>query len=187
MAAAVPERPRNGRRRAALALAVVAVGCSATWAQVPPPGSLPVLAQAARTIGISRCLPAITAISRQTSQGATHEDVLLDWDHGQPDQAAFFSLTGLEFGTRSAAVSLTTVPEAQGGCSVLAERISAAPVACPVIAEQELKGFVGHPLLSSITVYTNPQTPRQTVTLVNSAPGCLIIRRQVEYGVPGAQ
>jgi hypothetical protein len=160
------------------------VGCSATWAQPLPalPAPLPVLARAAQTIGVRRCLSAITAIAGRTGQGATHQDVILDWDHRTPDAAAFFSLTGLEYGPLSAAFSLTTVPDATGGCSILAERISAAPIACRLVAQRELTGYTGTPLLSSITVYTNPRTPRETVTLVNSPPGCLIVRRQVEYG-----
>jgi hypothetical protein len=173
------------RRRLCLGLAVGVFAASTTFAQAPAP-EVPVVAQAARTLGIKRCLSAVTAVGQRVSQGATHSDVIADWDRAAPDAGAFFSLTGLEFGAQSAALSLTTVPDATGGCSVLAERISAAPIACPLVAQRELPGWQGHRLLASIMVYSNPASARETVTLVNSAPGCLVIRRQVQYGWPAS-
>ena len=148
---------------------------------------MPLLAKAAESVGVQRCLAAIATVSSRANIGATAQDVILDWDHGQPDAQAFFSLTGLEFGPRSAALSLTVVPEAGGGCSIMAERISGAPIACAVVAKSELTGYVGHPLLSTVQVYANPRSPRETVTLVSTPPGCLIIRRQADYNWRAAQ
>jgi hypothetical protein len=175
--------PAARRRRRLATVLAAAIGVSAVaWAQTPAPSpGLPLLAQAAQSIGIKQCLAAVATVSDRAVQGATRQDVILDWDHGAPDARAFFSLTGLEFGDRSTAFSLTTVPEPAGGCSIMAERISAAPITCAKFAQLQMAGYVGHPLLPSITVYSNPRTPRETVTLVNSAPGCLIIRRQAEY------
>ena len=183
-------RPAWGRR-GLVGLAMLLCASDTSLAQrvsVPPP-PIPVLARAAQTVGVRRCLAAIAVVAQRNGEGATNQDVLLDWDHGAPDASAFFSLTGLEYGPgRSAALSLTTAPEAVGGgCSILAERISAAPVACAEVARTELGGYTGHPLLASITVYVDPGKPRETVTLINSPPGCLVIRRQVQYAWPPNQ
>lgn len=67
---------------------------------------------------------------------------------------------------------------------MLAERISAAPISCEKLAQAELAGYESHKLLATIMVYTNPKVPRETVTLVSAAPGCLVIRRQVQFGWP---
>jgi hypothetical protein len=173
-------------RRSALILSVVVLATTAGSAPATDPG-LPILAKAAEAVGVRSCLAAVATVSSRATVGATAQDVILDWDHGQPDAKAFFSLTGLEFGPRSAALSLTVVPEAGGGCSIMAERISGAPIACAVVAKSELTGYVGHPLLSTVEVYVNPHTPRETVTLVSTPPGCLIIRRQADYNWRAAQ
>ena len=178
--------PPPARRRLTLALVVVVVATAASSAPVIDPG-LPILAKAAESVGVRQCLAAVATVSSRANVGATAQDVILDWDHGTPDAQAFFSLTGLEFGSRSAALSLTVVPEAGGGCSIMAERISGAPIACAVVAKSELTGYVGHPLLNTVEVFVNPRTPRETVTLVNTPPGCLIIRRQADYNWRAAQ
>lgn len=147
--------------------------------------AVPVLADAATRIGIKQCLPAITEISRRASAGSQRQDVLLDWDHSAPDAAPFFSLTGIEYRESAAALSLTTVPDATGGCAILVERISNAPVSCKNVALTQLAGYRASPLVNSITVYTTPSSPRETVTLVDTPPACLIIRRQVQYGWRG--
>lgn len=174
------------KSRLALSLAVIILATAAGSQPVTDPG-LPLLAKAAQSVGVQRCLAAVATVSSRATTGATAQDVILDWDHGQPDAQAFFSLTALEFGPRSAALSLTVVPEAGGGCSIMAERVSGAPVACAVVAKSELTGYVGHPLLGTVTVYANPRTPRETVTLVATPPGCLIIRRQADYNWRASQ
>lgn len=168
-------------QRTGFVLAVVLVASATHGADVPRARVLPLLARAAETIGVRRCVAALAAVSARTSSTALRQDVILDWDHSAPDDHVFHSLTGLQYGDHAAALSLSAVPEASGGCSILAERISAAPLACAVVARSELTGYVGHLLLASIDVYTNPKTPRETVTLISTPPGCVIIRRQVEY------
>jgi hypothetical protein len=183
---------QRGRRTivGVVTLLVVLAGFGAEPQTGLQPGATeptPILAQAARTVGIRRCLGAIAVVAQRNGIGATRQDVLVDWDHGAPDASAFFSLTGQEFGARSAALSVTTAPEAVGGgCSILAERISAAPISCREVARTELGDYTPHPLLASINVYVNPTHPRETVTLVNSGPGCLVIRRQVQYSWPSS-
>lgn len=169
------------RGKTGFVVAVVLVASSTRGADVPNTRQLPLLARAAETVGVRRCVAALAAVAARTSGTALHQDVILDWDRSAPDDHVFHSLTGLQYGDHAAALSLSAVPEASGGCSILAERISAAPLGCAVVARSELAGYVGHPLLASIDVYTNPKTPRETVTLISTPPGCLIIRRQVEY------
>lgn len=148
----------------------------------PAPGApLDALTAAATNVGVKRCLPAISRLSSLTVSGSTGNDVLVDWDRKNPDGGPFFSLSGVEYKNASLAFSLTAVPDAAGGCSVAAERISVAPFACRSIAQQELGGYRVTQLLATFTVYVDPRDPGASVTLIDSPPGCLIIRRHVEY------
>ncbi len=148
----------------------------------PAPGvPLDALTAAATNVGVKRCLPAISRLSSLTVSGSTGNDVLVDWDRKNPDGGPFFSLSGVEYKNASLAFSLTAVPDAAGGCSVAAERISVAPFACRSIAQQELGGYKATQLLTTFTVYVDPRDPGASVTLIDSPPGCLIIRRHVEY------
>ena len=148
----------------------------------PAPG-VPVdtLTAAATNVGVKRCLPAISRLSSLTLNGSTGNDVLVDWDRKNPDGGPFFSLSGVEYKNASLAFSLTAVPDATGGCSIAAERISVAPFACRSIAQNELGGYKATQLLATFTVYTDARDPGATVTLIDSPPGCLIIRRHGEY------
>jgi len=139
------------------------------------------LAEAARSVGVKQCQPAITRLSALAINGTGAHDVLVDWDHAHPDRGPFFSLTGIEYAGASAAVSITAVPQGGGACSVAAERISIAPYSCKSIADTELKGYNATPLLPTFTVYVSPAEPGGSVSLVDSPPGCLIIRRYVQY------
>jgi len=142
---------------------------------------LDALTAAATNVGVRRCLPAISRLSSLTVNGSTGNDVLVDWDRKNPDGGPFFSLSGVEYKNASLAFSLTAVPDAAGGCSIAAERISVAPFACRSIAQQELGGYQATQLLATFTVYVDPRDPGASVTLIDSPPGCLIIRRHVEY------
>ena len=82
---------------------------------------------------------------------------------------------------QSLAFSLTAVPDSTGGCSVAAERISVAPFSCKSIAQQELAGYKATQLLATFTVYVDERDRGASVTLIDSPPGCLIIRRHVEF------
>ncbi|AMP08183.1 hypothetical protein CAter282_0365 [Collimonas arenae] len=139
------------------------------------------LAEAARSIGVKQCQPAITRLSALAINGTRSHDVLVDWDRAHPDRGPFFSLTGIEYAGASAAVSITAVPQDGGACSVSAERISIAPYSCKSIADTELKGYSATALLPTFTVYVSPTEPGGSVSLVDSPPGCLIIRRYVQY------
>ena len=90
-------------------------------------------------------------------------------------------MIGLEYPNGGAAMSITTIPDGTGSCSVAAERISSAPIACEALAGQELKGYSATRLLSNMTVYTDGKDPNSTVSLIDTPPGCLVIRRYVEF------
>ena len=78
-------------------------------------------------------------------------------------------------------MSLTAVPNNDGSCTVAAERISSAPVSCQTVAQSELHGMRATHLLPKFKVYTDPKDPTATVSLIDAPPGCLVIRRYVEY------
>ena len=139
------------------------------------------LTAAATNVGIRRCLPAISRLSSMIVSGSTGNDVLLDWDRKSPDSGAFFSLSGVEHKNASLAFSLMAVPDSNGGCSVAAERISMAPFSCQSIAQQELTGYKATRLLATFTVYVDARDKGASVSLIDSPPGCLIIRRHVEF------
>jgi hypothetical protein len=139
------------------------------------------LTDAAQSIGVRQCQPAITRLSALAINGTRSHDLLVDWDHAHPDRGPFFSLTGIEYAGASAAVSITAVPQEGGACSVSAERISIAPYSCKSIADTELKGYSVTSLLPTFTAYVSASEPGGSVSLVDSPPGCLIIRRYVQY------
>lgn len=152
----------------------------------PAPPAEPVVAAAARQVGVRRCLPAISAIAQRATMGATMQDVIIDWDRQVPDAAPFFSLTGLGNGNQRAALTIATMPTV-GGCAVLVERISASNLSCAEIAASELPGFRSGELIDGVSVYQNPQSASETYTLIASVPGCLIVRRQATMKWPPTQ
>ncbi|WP_038218332.1 hypothetical protein [Xenophilus azovorans] len=156
----------------------------AAWAQQPAPAASAqdTLSRAAASVGVKRCLPAITRLARLNVQGSRAHDVLLDWDRQRPDAGPVFSLIGLEYPNAGMAASITAVPDAAAGtCTVAAERITVAPFTCASIAESELAGYRMTRLLPVYAVYTDPKEPGSSVSLIDSPPGCLVIRRFVEY------
>ncbi|MGV2293290.1 hypothetical protein AAHK20_31595 [Trinickia sp. YCB016] len=147
----------------------------------PPPALPNALALAATNVGVKQCLPAIKALSALGVQGTANNDVLLDWDRKRSGNSSVFSLIGLEYGNGTAAMSVNAVPEADGSCSVAAERISVAPFACKSVADRELAGYRATPLLSHMTVYTDAKDPGSSVSLIDAPPACLVIRRYVKF------
>ncbi|MBN3815663.1 hypothetical protein G3N57_03195 [Paraburkholderia sp. Se-20369] len=177
-----------GLRMACVIGAVMGLFVQAAVAQsnVMPPVAAPnhaqtVLAQAAQAVGVRRCLAAVDQVSERMFAQTTHADIALDWDRNNPDGEALLSLSGLEYKDASAALSLTTVPSTQGGCTILVERISSAPVSCKEVVRSTLTGYKGTPLVKAVMVYVNSARPRETVTLIDSPPSCVIVRRQVDF------
>lgn len=164
----------------AAAGAALAQGVLVPQAPAAPPQDT--LTRAATSVGIRRCLPAITRLAALTVQGSRSHDVLLDWDRKRPDAGPMFSLIGIEYQNAGVASSITAIPDDGGGCTVSAERISVAPFTCASIAQQELPGYKVTRLLPIYAVYTDDREPTSSVSLIDSPPGCLVIRRYVEYG-----
>ncbi len=114
--------------------------------------------------------------------GVRGNDVLLDWDRRKKDSSPVFTLIGLDYPNGGAAFSMTAIPNDKGECSISAERISAAPVACNALAQQELAGYRMTRLLPTMAVYVDPKDDSaSTVSLIDSPPGCLVIRRYVSF------
>jgi len=151
---------------------------------VPPrPAAAPAnaLATAAANVGLKRCLPALQRLSSAAVKNAKSNDVLLDWDRKRTNDSATFAMIGMEYLNGGAAMSITAVPEADGSCSVHAERISVAPFTCQSVAQQELVGYRQTQLLPNFTVYTDGKDPTSSVSLIDSPPGCLVIWRYVGF------
>jgi hypothetical protein len=168
---------------AALAAVVLSISSLAT-AQVNAPNasqrSVDALGAAAANVGVKRCLPAISRLSSLVLNGSTGNDVLLDWDRKNPDSMPFFAMSAVEFRNASVAFSLAAVPNVDGTCAVAAERISVAPFTCTSIAQQELQGYKAVKLLPTFTVYVDEKDTGASVSLIDSPPGCLLIRRHVD-------
>jgi hypothetical protein len=145
---------------------------------------LTVLARAAQAIGIRQCYSAIAEVSSRVSANSQRQDVVLDWDRSNPDKAPFFSMTGFNNRDVSTLLSLTTIPDNVGKCVVFAEQISVSPTSCGNVADAALLGYQGKRLVPFVTVYTIASRPRETVTLVDTAGACLVVRRQVEFQWP---
>ncbi|MGK8200710.1 hypothetical protein [Burkholderia cepacia] len=152
-----------------------------------PAPQVTVLAHAAQEIGIRRCYDAVAQVSARVFDSSARADILLDWQRASPDVGPLFSLSGIEFPQSSALLSLVTVPGIAGGCSVLAERISSAPLSCAQVARSELNGYHATQLVKSVMVYTESTRPREVVVLVDTPPSCLILRRQVQFQWGAAQ
>ena len=156
--------------------------CLSLRAQPVPRPAENLLEKAAESIGIRQCLPAVARLSALAVSGSRGHDVLIDWDRAQPDAGPFFSLVGVNFQGQSVAATITAVPQGSDGCTVAAERISVAPYTCESIAAVELKGYAATRLLPTFTVYTQATDPGASVSLIDSPPSCLVIRRHVQYG-----
>jgi hypothetical protein len=153
-------------------------------AQARPATNL--LMQAGQTLGFHRCASALDQISDRVLAGTRKHDIVLDWDRAHPDSGPFFSLTGMQFPTVSALLSLSIIPQENQSCAILVERISSAPIACHEVARSELAGYKATALVQAVTVYTSPAHTHEVVTLVDTPPACVIVRRQVEYGWPAS-
>lgn len=151
---------------------------------VPAPNTL---ALALNNVGLTRCQPALERLSSFGVQGTRANDVLVDWDRKRPATSSVFALIGLEYAHGGGAMAVASVPEADGSCSLLAERITVASLPCASVAEQELRGMQRTQLLPNFSAYTDPNDRTSSVSLIDSAPGCLVIRRYVEFNWKDAE
>lgn len=171
------------RLAAAACLAALApwAGAASPQAAKPAP-AVDLMRAAAQRVGVVRCLPALTRLSDLSLQGATSDDVVINWDREAPDKSPFFGLMGVVMPrTATHAVTFTMVPEASGTCTMLAERIAWAPQSCGEVARSELPGARISHLLPGMDVVTDDNDRDSTVSLMQAGPGCLVIRRYVRY------
>ena len=147
----------------------------------PVTGPQNALAMAVRNIGLARCASALERLSSLGVQGTKNNDVLLDWDRKRAATSPVFSMIGLEYANAGGAMTVTSGPEADGSCSLSAERITVAPFTCASVAQQELTGMQRTQLLPNFAVYIDPKDRTSSVSLIDSPPGCLVIRRYVEF------
>ena len=155
-------------RLTAAVLACTAAGAGLAQGVLVPqaPAAQPqdTLTRAATSVGIKRCLPAITRLASLTVQGSRGHDVLLDWDRKRPDAGPMFSLVGIQYPNAGVAASITAIPDDSGNCTVSAERISVAPFTCESVAQQELAGYKMTRLLPIYAVYTDDKAPVEWLT-----------------------
>jgi hypothetical protein len=178
------ERPAPVQSMPAQSMPVQPAPVQRAPAQSHPATNL--LIQAGQTLGFHRCASALDQISARVLAGTRKHDIVLDWDRAHPDSGPFFSLTGMQFPTVSALLSLSIIPQENQSCAILVERISSAPIACKEVARSELAGYKATALVQAVTVYTSAAHAHEVVTLVDTPPACLIVRRQVEYGWPAS-
>ncbi len=141
-----------------------------------------IIGKVARSIGVTQCIAAIDNLGALAVLESQSHDLLLDWDRNQPDKGPFFALLGIAYPGQSVAATITVVPNVSDGCTVAAERISVAAYTCESIAKVELQNFKVTRLLPTFNVYTTISEPGTTISLIDSPPGCLVIRRLVQYG-----
>lgn len=175
-------------------LLVASAACAQGVLAQPPTAPQNALAIAVANVGLTSCKSALERLSSLGVQGTRGNDVLVDWDRKRPATSSVFSLIGLEYANGGGAMTVTSVPESDGSCSLSAERITVAPYTCASVAQQELGGTQRTQLLPNFAVYTDLKDRTSSVSLIDSPPGCLVIRRYVEFnwkepgasGVPGA-
>jgi len=135
----------------------------------------------ARVVGMNKCRPVLERLSPMVMRESQKQDVLVDRSPASSGEGPVFLLMGMQSPAGSAALSLSAVPEDDGSCSFAAERISMAPFTCDSVAKAELPGYRATRLLENFTVYTDPNDPAANVSMIDAPPGCIVIRRHVQF------
>lgn len=161
------------------------------WAQsLPPPladtgvqtNVKNLVAEAARLAGVRQCMPGISRLAAQAIEGSMGHDLLIDRQPKDPDGSAFFSLIGVQLKDSAFATSIAAIPEKDGSCTLMAERIVSAPSTCAEVAKAELQGYRRTALLPHFNVYNSPQDIGSTISLMDAGSTCTVIRRYVKFG-----
>ena len=146
------------------------------------PGAKNLVAEAARLAGIRQCIPGISRLASQAIEGSIGHDLLMDRQSKDPDASAFFSLIGVQLPDSAFATSIVAIPERDGSCTLMAERIVSAPSTCAEVAKVELQGYRRTALLPHFNVYSSPQDIGSTISLLDAGSTCTVIRRYVKFG-----
>jgi hypothetical protein len=152
---------------------------AAPTAAAPAPQGM--LADVARVVGMNRCRPVLERLSTMVADESQRQDVLVDRNTAIAGEGPVFLLMGMQGRGVSAGLSLSVVPEDDGSCSFAAERISMAPYTCDSVGKAELPQHRVTRLLDNFTVYTDPADPAASVSMIDAPPGCIIIRRHVQF------
>lgn len=140
------------------------------------------VAEAARLAGVRQCMAGISRLSSQAIEGSMAHDLLVDRQPKDPDGSAFFSMIGVQLKDSAFATSIAAIPERDGSCTLMAERIVSAPSTCAEVAKAELQGYRRTALLPHFNVYNSPQDIGSTVSLLDAGSTCMVIRRYVKFG-----
>lgn len=160
------------------------VAFSASSVDAAPSQQVPLVALAAKKVGVRQCLPAISKIAEQLTAGATEQDIVINWNNKTPNNSPFFSLTGMGAGAKHAVLSITAMPTKPGNCALMIERVSSSTESCSTIGNRDLASFQGGKLIDGITVYQNPAHPEETFTLIQNSESCTVVLRQAMFEWP---
>lgn len=139
----------------------------------------PLVALAAKKIGVKACLEAITKVATDNMVGAVDQDIVINWNKKDPNGEPFFSLTALGAGEQRAILSITAIPLAQHkGCALMVQRVFTSTQLCSDIANNQLSTFVGGSLIKGVFVYQDPENREETYTLMQNSNNCTIIFRR---------
>ena len=151
------------------------IGIALKAEAAPAEPKSPLVVMAAKKLGIKVCLSAITNVSKANIQGATEQNIVVDWNRKTPNEAPFFSMTALNAGSRHAVLSITAIPLPHKGCALMVQRVFAMADSCSLIAQRDLTSYVGGELVNGILIYNNPARPEETYTLMQNTNNCTII------------
>lgn len=137
----------------------------------------PLVALAAKKVGVRACLPAIKELAEKNSKGAASQNIVVNWNRKTPDRSPFFSMTALGGGSEHAILSITAMPLGRGDCAVMVQRVFSSTESCSLVAQRQLADFVGGPLIDGVLVYNSPSRPEETYTLMQDGSSCTVIYR----------
>lgn len=139
----------------------------------------PLVALAAKKIGVKVCLEAITKVATDNMAGVVDQNIVVNWNKKDPNGEPFFSMTALGAGEQRAILSITAIPLAQHkGCALMVERIFTSAQLCSVIGNNQLSTFVGGSLIKGVFVYQDPENREETYTLMQNSNNCTVIFRR---------
>lgn len=139
--------------------------------------STPLVVLAAKKLGVRACLPAIAQLAEADTQGATSQNIVVNWNRKTPDKSPFFTMTALGGGGQHAVLSITAIPLGRNGCAVMVQRVFSSAESCSLIAQRQLSNFVGGTLINGVLVYNSPARPEETYTLMQDSNNCTVIYR----------
>lgn len=137
----------------------------------------PLVAMAAEKLGVKACLPAISQVAEKNSVGADEQNIVVDWNRKTPDKSPFFSMTALGAGASHAILTIVAMPLGNKNCALMVQRVFSSSDSCSLIAQRDLSSYVGGKLIEGVLVFSNPNQPEETYTLMQNSQNCTVIFR----------